>query len=117
MNIYQSIKNFGEKALLVGGLVAFLSCCDTSPICKIQGTVKSEQRGEGWYQVSLVKHNMETLFRYNKELKIRFYSNNFDLNKIDEKINSGNKLTLIGTDVLNADLGYAFKADVIDKIE
>lgn len=31
MSIYQSIKDFGKKALLVGGLVAVLTGCDNAP--------------------------------------------------------------------------------------
>ena len=31
MSIYQSIKDFGKKALLVGGLVAVISGCDQTP--------------------------------------------------------------------------------------
>lgn len=116
MSIYQDIKGFGKKALLVGGLVAVLGACNQGSTWKLTGIVKTEQRGEGWYQVSLDKHKKNTI-RYGKTLEVRFHSNNFDLDKIDEKINPGNKLTVVGTEVGGRDIGYEWKADAIDKIE
>ena len=117
MSTYQSIKNVSKRALMVGGLVAALSGCDEGSIFLIKGTVKSEQRGEGWYQVSLVNHNMNTL-RYGDTVEIRFYSNNFDLDQIDERINTRKKLAVVGTEVSGGrEVDYEWKADAIDKIE
>ena len=117
MAFYHNLKNIGKKVLLTGSLVALLSSPGKgTDLWQISGTVASEQRSETWYQVTIKDPSMKFV-TYKDDLKIRFYSNSFDIKDLDQKIKPGTKLSVTAEEVLGRNRDYELFAIGVDKIE
>ncbi len=117
MALSQSIKGLGKNMLLAGSLVALLSSTGKgTDLWQISGTVESEKRSETWYQVTVKDPSMKFV-TYKDDLKIRFYSNTFDIKDLDQKIKPGTKLSVTAEEVLGRDRDYELLAIGVDKIE
>ena len=133
MGIYKNFKQFRNEAILTFSLIMTLNSCNnpdadskaTSQETFLKGVVKSEQRNDGLYQVTIGDHNRRYGGMFDpapETYDIRFYENNFNLDSLDKKINTGNELELVVVNVGNVleskkNWGYHWRAVAINKIE
>ena len=117
VSLQKGVKDFGKTLLLVGSLVALLSSPSKgTDLWQISGTVEAEKRSETWYQVTVRDPSMKFV-TYKDDLKIRFYSNAFDIKDLDQKIKPGTKLSVTAEEVLGRNRDYELLAIGVDKID